>query len=80
MSTEKNAKSKKNFFQRIGGGIAKWFREMRSELKKVVWPTRSQIINNTLVALAVIAVFAIVLWGFDTVASKGVSVLISFGG
>jgi len=45
--------------------IIRWFREMRSELKKVVWPTPKQIINNTLVSLSVMAVAAIVIWAVD---------------
>ena len=60
--------------------IAKWFREMRSELKKVVWPTWKQILNNTIVALVVIVVAAIVIWLFDWLASQGVRALISLGG
>ena len=43
----------------------KWFREMRSELKKVVWPTPKQIVNNTLVSLAVMVASAIVIWAID---------------
>ena len=45
--------------------IAKWFREMRSELKKVVWPTPKQILNNTLVSLSVMAVSAVAIWAID---------------
>jgi preprotein translocase subunit SecE len=70
----------KNWFQRAGKRIAKWFREMKSELKKVVWPSRKQIINNTLVALAVMVVVGIVVWGFDFVANRLVELLISIGG
>jgi len=47
--------------------IAKWFREMRSELKKVVWPTPKQIVNNTFVALTVMAAAAIAVWALDQV-------------
>ena len=47
--------------------IAKWFREMRSELKKVVWPTPKQIVNNTFVALTVMAVAAVAVWALDQV-------------
>ena len=47
--------------------IARWFREMRSELKKVVWPTPKQIVNNTIVALTVMAVMAVAIWGLDQV-------------
>ena len=59
--------------------IAKWFREMRSELKKVIWPTPKQIVNNTLVALLVMVVCALVIWGFDELASAAVKLLISLG-
>jgi preprotein translocase subunit SecE len=50
---------KKNIFARFGARIARWFRETKSELKKVVWPTRKQLLNNTgIVVVAVIIVGA----------------------
>ena len=45
--------------------IAKWFREMRSELKKVVWPTPKQTVNNTVVSLTVMVAAAIMIWAID---------------
>ncbi len=60
--------------------IAKWFREMRSELKKVVWPTPKQLLNNTIVALVVMVVAAIVIWAFDQLASAGIQALITITG
>ena len=54
-------RNKPNIFKRI----AKWFREMRSEMKKVIWPTPKQIVNNTLVSLSVMVVSAIVIWAVD---------------
>ena len=59
--------------------FAKWFREMKSELKKVVWPSRKQIVNNTLVALLVMVVAGVVIWGFDELASAASHLLISIG-
>jgi len=55
--------------RRIKGSnrFARWFREMRSELKKVVWPTPKQIVNNTFVALTVMAAAAIAIWALDQV-------------
>ena len=50
--------------------IARWFREMRSELKKVVWPTPKQIANNTFVALTVMACAAILIWALDLAAGE----------
>ena len=70
------AKTKKNIFARIG----EWFRGMRSELKKVVWPSAKQITNNSLVVLVVVLVSAVVLWGFDSLASGLVEVLIHLFG
>jgi preprotein translocase subunit SecE len=49
--------------------IKKWFREMRSELKKVVWPTGSQILNNTLVVVACVVIVGIIVFALDTVAN-----------
>ena len=62
------------------GRIGKWFREMRSELKKIVWPTKKQIWNNCLVAVDVIVLFSIVIWGFDQFATAVVHMLQTLGG
>ena len=56
----------------FGKRVAKWFREMRSEARKVIWPTPKQTLNNTGVALGMMVVSALVLWGFDTLAKLGV--------
>ena len=48
----------------------RWFREMKSELKKVVWPTPKQIMNNTFVALSVMTTAAIVIWVIDYAGSQ----------
>ena len=68
--------TKPGFFKRA----AKWFREMKSELKKVVWPTGKQLFNNTLVSVVVMVASAIVLWGFDMLASGLVHALINIAG
>ncbi len=52
----------KGFFARI----AKFFRDVRSELKKVMWPSKKDVQNNTLVVLAVVAVAVVVLILLDT--------------
>ena len=68
--------TKPGFFKRA----VKWFREMKSELKKVVWPTRKDLFNNTLVSVVVMILSAIVLWGFDMLASGLVHALINIAG
>ena len=58
---------KENFFARAGKRISRWFREMKSELKKVIWPTKSQMLNNTLIVLACVLVVGIFIVIFDQV-------------
>ena len=79
---EKSSKppAKKSDKPRLRDRLSKWFREMRSELRKVIWPTPKQSLNNTLVALGVMFVAAIVIWGFDTLADAGVQALILITG
>ncbi len=45
--------------------IAKWFKELKSEFKKVTWPSKKKVINNTGVVLATILVSTIFVGGFD---------------
>ena len=62
------------------GRIGKWFREMRAELKKVVWPTPKQTLNNTIVALTVMVITAIVIWAIDQVAGQIFQAIRALGG
>ncbi|MCQ2406009.1 MAG: preprotein translocase subunit SecE [Oscillospiraceae bacterium] len=61
----------------FGKRVAKWLREMKSELKKIIWPTAKQTTNRTVVALVVMALSAIVIWGFDEIASLIVNAILS---
>lgn len=62
---EKKAEKKPGFFARTGHTISKWFRDFRSECKKIVWPTRKQVVNNTLVVIAVAVVVCILVYVMD---------------
>ena len=52
---------KPGIFSRIG----RYFKDLRSEARKIVWPTRSQAINNTLIVIAMIVVVGLFIWGID---------------
>jgi preprotein translocase subunit SecE len=45
--------------------IAQFVRESRTELRKVVWPTRQEATRLTLVVIAVSAGVGLILGGFD---------------
>ena len=64
---------KKNWFVRAWGGICRYFRELRSELKKVVWPTPQQVLKNTLIVIVCVLVVGVMLWLFDIIAGFGIN-------
>ena len=53
---------KDGIFRRIGNSI----KSTKSEFKKVVWPTKKQLLNNTLVVIAALIVIGLVIFGLDT--------------
>ena len=68
---------KANWFVRAWGGICRYFRELRSELKKVVWPTPQQVLKNTLIVVACVLTVGVFIWLFDFVARIGIDALIN---
>lgn len=70
---EKKAKKdeKPGFFKRV----ARWFREMKSELKKVVWPSGKQLVNNTVVVLVAVLIVGIIVCLFDLGAGELIGLL-----
>ena len=68
---------KQNWFARAWGRICRYFRELRSELKKVVWSTPKQLLKNTLIVLACVIVVGVFIWLFDFVARFGIDALIN---
>ena len=56
-------KTKKvGIFSRMGKGI----KATCAEFKKVVWPTKKQLINNTLIVLAALIIIGLIIFGLDT--------------
>ena len=45
--------------------ISRFFKDLRGEMKKISWPGKKQIINNTGVVIAVVVAASIVGAGFD---------------
>jgi len=52
-------------------------KESRIEIRKVVWPTRPETTQTTLIVLAVVVVMALVLWGLDSFFGWIISLLIA---
>ena len=52
--TEKNEKKQKHFWK-----------DFKAELKKVIWPTRSQVINNTIIVIVIVIIVTAIVFALD---------------
>ncbi|WP_250028665.1 preprotein translocase subunit SecE [Paractinoplanes maris] len=76
---ERSARPKKEvrrtgFFGRIGG----FFREVVSELRKVIWPTRKELLTYTTIVIIFVAVVTTIVGFLDL--GLGKAILWAFGG
>ena len=67
---------KENWFKRTWGKVCRFFRELRSELKKIAWPTPKQVAKNTLIVVVCVAVLGVIIFVFDKVANLGLDALL----
>lgn len=59
-----------------GRAFADLIREARGELRRVVWPTRPEATQTTLIVIGVTLVMALLMWGLDSLIGWGVSSVI----
>ncbi len=57
-----------------------WFREMKSELKKVVWPSKKTVVKNTGTVLLCSLLIGACIWIFDGVTYSAVQMILSVFG
>ena len=69
-ATNKPQKSEKK-----KGKIKEAWRGLKSECKKIVWPTWKQVVKNTAVVLIVVVICAILIGALDYVFSQGITAL-----
>ena len=50
--------------------------EARSEIRKVVWPTRTETTHTTMIVVVVVIIVAIILWGLDSFLSWLIALII----
>lgn len=61
-NSNSTAKPKKNYF--------KFFREVQAEMKRVVWPTKNDLINSTLVVFVTVLIVSALIGICDTIFSN----------
>ena len=62
-------------------GRALWgfLRDARTEVRKVVWPTRTETLQTTGIVIVMVSALAVVMWGFDSLLSVAVKLLLGTG-
>jgi preprotein translocase subunit SecE len=59
-----------------GGAFFTLLREAVVEIRRVVWPTRQETVQTTLIVVAFVFVMALILWGLDAAFGKLISLII----
>ncbi len=68
------------FFQTAAGQQTwTYIGEARTEVRKVVWPTRKETVQTTLVVMVMVVVTALILWIFDSILTWLVKMLTGQG-
>ncbi|MBX6350167.1 MAG: preprotein translocase subunit SecE [Clostridia bacterium] len=60
------------------GRLTKFFREVATEMRKVVWPTRRETAVYTGVVVATVAAVAIAIWIFDEILGYLLGLLVQY--
>ena len=79
VAKEKKAEKKANIFARIASRIKKFFKDYTSELKKIVWLSKSDVRKNSTIVIVSVVVCAIAIGIVDLAFSsviKGIAGLI----
>lgn len=75
VKAKKPKSDKPNIFVRAWKAIVRFFKDLRGETKKIVWPDGKTVLKSTGVVIAVVAVFTLVIWGIDLGLSKSIELL-----
>ena len=57
--------------------MVNFFKEVKSELKKVVWPSFAKIKQNTLIVIIYVLVIGVVIWGLDMLFGWGMQLFVN---
>ncbi len=64
-SKENKPAKEGNAFSRAGKAIKKFFKDLKGEIKKIVWPDGKTVVKSTLVVLVAVAICGIAIFGVD---------------
>ncbi|MEI9977863.1 MAG: preprotein translocase subunit SecE [Edaphobacter sp.] len=56
--------------------LGEFLKDVRSEMRKVISPSRAEVQSTTLVVLATVFIFAAYFWLVDTIIGKGIEAIL----
>ena len=67
------------FFTAKGKQLLAFSNGAKIELQKVVWPTRQEAVQTTLIVMVMVAITGFILWGIDSLMMWGIAKLTHLG-
>ena len=66
-NNQKSSASKKvnNKKQAKNDNNKRWFRDFKAELKKIIWPNRSELTENCIVVISMVVIVALIIFALD---------------
>lgn len=76
-SKKKSAKKdgKPNIFVRAIKAIGKFFKDLKGEIKKIVWPGAKLVLKNTGIVLVVVLIVGVAIWAVDLACAAGLGAI-----
>jgi preprotein translocase subunit SecE len=72
------AKSKTAQPKSKGGGLREYFKGVKVEIRKVVWPTRKELLSYTWTVLVTCFAFGVAIWLVDSIFAQGLKLALGF--
>jgi preprotein translocase subunit SecE len=63
----------------VGQRLMRYFSDVRAEMRRVVWPSRPEIISSSWIVVITLAIFIVLIFAFDEVSSTVISFLATVG-
>jgi preprotein translocase subunit SecE len=60
--------------------LARYFNDVKAEMRRVVWPSRPEVINSSWIVVVTLAIFIVLIFGLDYISSAVVRFLATAGG
>jgi len=60
--------------------LVRYTNDVKAEMRRVVWPTRTEIINSSWIVVVTLAIFIVLIFGLDYISAAVIRFLAAVGG